>query len=143
VLVLSSTIPSGNTVPTGRKPLPASYEEMSWQSIAAKLNKAHASAIDIHSSGARISLAGAQDKTSLALFADGVPRLPKGAAPSTHILKPNIKRLAKVWHSAANETIIMKTAANCGLPTAEVFYEPLTQSCVVRRFDRVRQSVLP
>jgi len=56
---------------------------------------------------------------------------------STHILKPNIKRLAWAWHSAANETIVMRTAANCGLPTAEVFYEPHTESCVVRRFDRL------
>ncbi len=63
-----------------------------------------------------------------------------GTAPSTHILKPNIKRLSKVWHSAANETIIMQTASLCGLPAAEVFYEPLTQSCVVRRFDRATQD---
>ena len=30
----------------------------------------------------------------------------------------------------------MLAATHCGLQTAEVFYEPLTQSCVVRRFDR-------
>jgi serine/threonine-protein kinase HipA len=94
------------------------------------------SAIDIHEQGARISLAGAQDKTSLAIFDDGVPRLPKGTSPSTHILKPNIRRLAKVWHSAANEAIVMRAAALAGLPTAEVFYEPHTEACVVRRFDR-------
>jgi len=86
--------------------------------------------------GARISLAGAQDKASIAIFDDGVPRLPRGTAPATHILKPDIKRLSKVWHSAANEAIIMLTAAQCGLPTAEVFYERHTRACVVRRFDR-------
>jgi len=62
--------------------------------------------------------------------------LPKGTSPSTHILKPNIRRLAKVWHSAANEAIVTRAAALAGLPTAEVFYEPRTEACVVRRFDR-------
>jgi serine/threonine-protein kinase HipA len=123
-------------VPGGQQPEPASYEPTSWEAIAAILGKQSAAAIDIQAGDARISLAGAQDKTSIALFDDGLPRLPKGTSPSTHILKPNIKRLAKVWHSAANETIVMRTAAHCGLPTAEVFYEPHTESCVVRRFDR-------
>ena len=89
--------------------------------------------------GARISLAGAQDQTSIALFADGAPRLPRGTAPSTHILKPDIRRLNKVWHSAVNETIVMLAAARCGLPTADVFYEPHTRACLVRRFDRFMQ----
>ena len=118
------------------KPTASSYEQSSWEELATLLGKPSTAAIDIHSRDARISLAGAQDKTTLAIFEDGVPCLPNGTAPSTHILKPNIKRLDKVWHSAANEAIVMLTAANCGLPTAEVFYEPHTQSCVVRRFDR-------
>lgn len=124
-------------VPGGQRPAPAAYEATSWEAIAAMLSKKSAAAIDIRGSDARISLAGAQDKTSIAIFADGVPRLPRGTSPSTHILKPNIKRLAKVWHSAANETIVMRAAARCGLPAAEVFYEPHTESCVVRRFDRL------
>jgi serine/threonine-protein kinase HipA len=124
-------------VPGGEVPEPPAYEPTTWQAIGAALRKKAAAAIDLHGEGARISLAGAQDKTSLAIFDDGVPRLPQGASPSTHILKPNIKRLAKVWHSAANEAIVMRTAAHCGLPTAEVFYEPHTESCVVRRFDRM------
>lgn len=115
---------------------PARYEPTTWEAIAAVLAGPSAAAIDIQEPGARISLAGAQDKTTLAIFDDGLPRLPKGTSPSTHILKPNIRRLAKVWHSAANEAIVMRTAALAGLPTAEVFYEPRTEACVVRRFDR-------
>ncbi len=125
---------------SGQTPQAPRYEPSTWEAIAAVLRKTSAAAIDLRGQGARISLAGAQDKTSLAIFIDGVPRLPRGASPSTHILKPNIKRLAKVWHSAANETIVMRTAAHCGLPTAEVFYEPHTESCVVRRFDRTSRS---
>lgn len=123
-------------LPEGEKPAPPFYEATSWDAIAGLLGKNPAAAVNIHGSDARISLAGAQDKVSLAVFDDGVPRLPRGTAPSTHILKPDIRRLGKVWHSAVNETVLMRTAAHCGLPTAEVFYEPRTQACVVRRFDR-------
>ena len=124
-------------VPGGHTPQPSTYERTTWEAIAAVLKKKSASALDIQGRHARISLAGAQDKAAIAIFDDGLPRLPEGTSPSTHILKPDIKRLAKVWHSAANEAIVMSAAAKCGLPTAEVFYEPHTESCVVRRFDRV------
>lgn len=124
-------------VPGGQHPEPATYEVTTWEAMAAILGKKSGSAYDLQGSGARISLAGAQDKISIALLEDGLPRLPRGTSPSTHILKPDIKRLAKVWHSAANETIVMRAATHCGLPTAEVFYEPHTGSCVVRRFDRL------
>jgi serine/threonine-protein kinase HipA len=113
-----------------------SYTATSWQKIAETLGGKSAAAIDLNGADTRISLAGAQDKASIAIFSDGVPQLPQGSAPSTHILKPDIKRLEKIWESAANEAIVMTTAANCGLPTAEVFYEPNTHACVVKRFDR-------
>lgn len=120
----------------GQAPEAPRYEATTWEAIAAALAKRSAAAIDIHGEGARISLAGAQDKTSIALFDDGMPQLPKGTSPSTHILKPNIRRLAKVWHSAANEAIVMRAAALAGLPAAEVFYESRTEACIVRRADR-------
>lgn len=134
--VAGDTAGAFTIVPAGQPPAPPHYTATSWPAIAAVLARASASAIDLQGPGARISLAGAQDKAGLAIFDDGVPRLPGGTSPSTHILKPDIRRLAKVWHSAANETIVMRTAAHCGLPTAEVFYEPTTRACVVRRFDR-------
>lgn len=124
-------------LPAGQQPEAPAYERTTWTKLATLLNRKQVAALDLRAAGARISLAGAQDKASIAIFEDGVPLLPKGTAPSTHILKPDIKRLAKVWHSAANETIVMLTAGHCGLPTAEALYEPRTQSCVVRRFDRI------
>jgi serine/threonine-protein kinase HipA len=126
-------------VPGGQQPEPPAYAATTWKAIAAALGRRSAAAIDLQGGGARVSLAGAQDKISIAIFEDGLPCLPKGTSPSTHILKPDIRRLSKVWHSAANETIVMRAAAHCGLPTAEVFYEPHTQSCVVRRFDRCQR----
>ena len=80
-----------------------------------------------------------QRKASIALLDGPEPWLPQGAAPSTHILKPDIRRLPKVRDSAANEAIVMRAAHHCGLNVAPVFYEPTTRACIVERFDRVRQ----
>jgi serine/threonine-protein kinase HipA len=126
-------------LPAGERPQPPSYKPTSWEALGKLLSEKSAAAVDIKSKGVRVSLAGAQDKANIAIFEGvlgGRPQLPLGTSPSTHILKPDIRRLAKVWHSAANETLMMRTAALCGLPTASVFYEPLTQACVVERFDR-------
>lgn len=127
-------------LPAGQRPQAPSYRATTWADLHATLAKKSAAAIDIQGKGARISLAGAQDKASIAIFDDGVPRLPQGTSPSTHILKPDIQRLAKVWHSAANEALIMMAADRCGLPTAQGFYEPTTQSCLIKRFDRFMQA---
>lgn len=127
-------------LPAGKMPEPPTYESTTWQELDRALRKNPGAAVDIRSRGARISLAGTQDKASIAILGDGVPMLPRGTSPSTHILKPDIRRLSKVWESAANETIVMLTAARCGLPTADVFYEPQTASCVVTRFDRVARA---
>ena len=123
-------------LPDGQQPQPQSYQPTSWQDLATELKSKAAMAINLKSKGTRISLAGAQDKISLALFADGIPRLGEGTSPSTHIVKPDIKRMDGVWASAVNECLVMKVAAECGLSVASVFYEPVTRSCVVARFDR-------
>jgi serine/threonine-protein kinase HipA len=73
---------------------------------------------------------------SIALFEDSVPQLGAGTSPSTHILKPDIRRFDGIWSSALNETLIMQAASTCGLVAAPVFYEPTTRACVVERFDR-------
>lgn len=127
-------------LPCGTTPQPPAYEPTTWESLASTIRNQSAAAIQSQGELARISLAGAQDKASIALFDGKTPLLPKGSAPSTHILKPDIRRLAKVRESAANEAIIMRAAAHCGLPTARVFYEPLTRACVVERFDRLTRA---
>jgi len=124
----------------GRQPEAPEYEATSWERLAEIIRNQSAAAIQVEGGNARISLAGAQDKASIAFFDGKTPLLPKGSAPSTHILKPDIRRLAKVMESAANEAIIMRTAAHCGLNTARVFYEPQTRSCVVERFDRATRA---
>jgi serine/threonine-protein kinase HipA len=123
-------------LPHGQQPEAPEYEPTTWAALASTIKDKSAAAIQIQGENTRISLAGAQDKASIAIFDAKTPLLPKGSAPSTHIIKPDIRRLAKVRESAANEAIIMRTATHCGLDTAKVFYEPLTRSCIVERFDR-------
>ena len=72
-------------LPAGQIPQADTYKATSWKALAAILGTKSAAAIDIKGKGARISLAGAQDKTSIAIFGDGIPRLPMGTSPSTHI----------------------------------------------------------
>lgn len=125
-------------LPQGQSPQPEVYEPTTWAHLADTIRKKSAAAIQSQGDGTRISLAGAQDKAAIAIFDPDheTPLFPRGSAPSTHILKPNIQRLHRVRESAANEAIIMRTAALCGLRTAQVFYEPQTRACVVKRFDR-------
>ena len=108
--VAGDTVGAFVLLPEGQAPPPPHYEPTTWEAIAAALAKTSAAAIDLKGRGARISLAGAQDKASIAIFDDGQPQLPRGTAPSTHILKPNIRRLAKVRESAINETLVMLAA---------------------------------
>ncbi|MEO0047184.1 MAG: hypothetical protein RLZZ410_143 [Pseudomonadota bacterium] len=123
-------------IPSGTGIDALAYEKTSWEKLAEKIQRD-----GIHNAGglleaSRISIAGAQRKFSIALFNDDQVMLPLGVSPSTHIVKPEIIKFENIWRSALNEAIIMKTASYCGLKVAETFYEPLTASCVVKRFDR-------
>ena len=127
-------------LPQRQKPQAPVYEPTTWEALARTIKYKSAAAIQSQGGNARISLAGAQDKASIAIFDGKTPLLPKGSAPSTHILKPDIRRMARVRESAANEAITTRAAAHCGLRTANVFYEPLTRSCIVERFDRFTRA---
>ena len=124
-------------LPHGQEPGASGYERISWAKLGQILRGDQGvTAFDIKSKGARISLSGAQDKTLIYIDSTCAPGLPQGTSPSSHILKPSIRALPGVWESAANEAIVMRAAAKCRLPTAEVFFEPNTAACVVKRFDR-------
>ncbi|MBN8848756.1 MULTISPECIES: type II toxin-antitoxin system HipA family toxin [unclassified Sphingomonas] len=66
--------------------------------------------------GVSMSLAGAQDKLPVALRGDRLA-IPVNGAPSTHILKPDNRRLPD---SVQNEALCMVLARRIGLPTAPV-----------------------
>ena len=92
-------------LPLGEKPARHRYVPTTWATLAKGAAPGVVASAKDTSQSIRISLAGAQRKFSVALFADGAPRLPQGTSPSTHIVKPNITRIEGVWASAANEAI--------------------------------------
>jgi serine/threonine-protein kinase HipA len=86
--------------------------------------------------GVSMSLAGVQDKLPVYIGPDGRIGIPLDGTPSTHILKPDIKRLAG---SVTNEAFCMILAKLCDLDAAEVAIGRAGKRdyLLVRRYDRV------
>lgn len=84
----------------------------------------------------RLSLAGAQEKLSLAFF-ENQWYLPLNGAPSTHILKPT--REGNLSTLAQNEYDCMQLAKKCGLNAPESRLEKIAGKDVfiVQRYDRI------
>lgn len=87
----------------------------------------------------RMSLAGAQHKLAVVLQ-DGALFEPAGAAPSTHILKPDHPD-EDYLHSAINEWFTMRLAKRLGLDVPDVHrrYVP-SPIYLIDRFDRVPEG---
>ncbi len=88
----------------------------------------------------RISIAGAQDKTAF-LYWKGKWHTPHGTTATTHIVKPQIGRLADgidLTQSVENEYLCLRLAAALGLPTARTEITDFggERVLVVERFDR-------
>jgi serine/threonine-protein kinase HipA len=88
----------------------------------------------------RISIAGAQEKTAL-LFRDGRWFRPRGATPSTHILKLPLGQLPggiDLRTSVENEWLCAQILAAYGVPTAACHVAQFgrLKALVVERFDR-------
>jgi serine/threonine-protein kinase HipA len=91
--------------------------------------------------GVSMCLAGAQEKLALALI-DGQPAIPIGGAASTHILKPDSRRLPG---GVQNQALCMVLARRCGLSAAAVttgMAGPRSY-LLVQRFDRAIASGQP
>lgn len=86
--------------------------------------------------GARLSLAGAQDKLPVVVDGDRL-LLPLDDAPSTHILKFPNRDFANL---PANEVLMGLIASRLGLPVApaRLLKVQKTELCLVERYDRVR-----
>lgn len=94
--------------------------------------------------GIRISVAGAQAKTSLLLM-DGRWYLPRGPTPSTHLLKPPIGRTGAgvdLSNSVENEFLCLELVRALGVPAAVARINDFdgTKALVVERFDRERTA---
>ncbi|MDR0459776.1 MAG: HipA domain-containing protein [Coriobacteriales bacterium] len=87
----------------------------------------------------RLSLAGAQAKMGLYHNGDDPATgwfLPKGSAPSTHIIKASDGTFP---HLIINEALCLATARNLGFDTTEFFFVPVDKTeplLAVKRFDR-------
>jgi serine/threonine-protein kinase HipA len=136
-------------VPEGEMPQAPVYQPLTWEQVRVLVHDdgAQSKERDAIERAAqdlprpRMSMSGAQFKVLLYLDEGGNPARPMGNAPSTHILKPDIQRPdIKAFASSVNESIVMRAAASCGLPTAGVSYQAVAQACLVERYDRVRQG---
>lgn len=85
--------------------------------------------------GVSMSLAGAQEKLAVVVLADGKIAIPINGAASTHILKPDIKRLKG---SVQNEAFCLTLARLIGLDTANVTTGVAGERSylLVERYDR-------
>ena len=90
----------------------------------------------------RLSLAGAQDKIAVVQDADGEIRLPASGELTTHILKPESRRLAGLRDM---EALGMRLAAAIGLPVAAASLRTVAAKKVllVERYDRVSAPGAP
>jgi serine/threonine-protein kinase HipA len=89
----------------------------------------------------RISVAGAQDKTAL-LYHEGRWIAPSGTTPTTHILKPQIGKLAyggDMSESVENEYLCLKLMEGFGLRAAQTEMKifGVQKALVIERFDRL------
>lgn len=90
------------------------------------------------SPGLRLSLAGAQDKLLFHLDGD-TPYLCEGGAPSTVILKPDIRDLHNaVEFSGLNELLSAHLARQCGINAVEAFW--YAGAYAARRYDRIKNN---
>jgi serine/threonine-protein kinase HipA len=88
--------------------------------------------------GMRFSLAGAQEKLVIHLE-DGAAYLCEGGAPSTVILKPDIRDpMAAIELSALNELLSMALASRAGIAVPRSFW--FASAFAVERYDRERQG---
>jgi serine/threonine-protein kinase HipA len=88
--------------------------------------------------GIRLSLAGSQDKLAVRLD-DGKISIPRGSAPSSHVLKPAIDTYEGI---VFNEAFCMQLARACGLNAAPVEAGQVDDIdyLLAERYDRVRDG---
>lgn len=112
------------------------YRELSDDELTAILKELPTRPLLAGEKGIRLSLAGAQDKLAVCLQGSTIS-LPLGAAPSTHILKPNVERFEGV---VFDEAFCMQLAAAAGLPAAPVEIRRVgdLDFLLVERYDRLR-----
>lgn len=122
--------------PHGEKLRPnEGYEALADERLAELLAGMATRPLLVIDDGLRLSLAGAQNK--LPLHYDGKQlSLPRGSAPSSHILKPGARAFG---HMPANEHFCMRLADALGLPVPTSLIRRKPESLyLIERYDRAR-----
>lgn len=136
-------------LPVGQIPQAPHYQALSWSQVDQLMHGGKLKDNELEKrrkdeeegTNSRLTLSGAQYKLLISLDENGSPLLPFGSSPTTHILKPDIVRNdIRIFSSAVNETMVMRAAKLCGLPTADVSYQPEVKACLVKRYDRIQQA---
>ena len=120
-------------VPAGRQVLWLTAAEVE---VRVRTLRADDSAWRLDGEEAQFTLAGAQAKTAL-LLEDGRWGIPRGATPTTHILKPPIRRFPG---HCENEHLCLQLARALDIPAARSLVSRFEQetAIVVERYDRIR-----
>ena len=120
---------------------PRGYEPAPWREpapvaeIAAEIGRLKLAQGSTRTRGARLSLAGAQEKFALSRDEAGRWYFPMDGYPSSHIVKPEGARFPGI---AGNEHTCMELARRSGLEAAETEVGTFGEhkALVVKRFDR-------
>ena len=113
------------------------YEPLSCETVGAAFREGAEGVAQLQEE-AKLSLAGAQSKMGLYLEReDGVARyaLPRGSAPSTHIVKASSRRFEQL---SENEHFCLRLAESVGLEVPDSFIYVIEEQplFVIERFDR-------
>ncbi len=134
-----SIVPSGQATPKSPGRLPEDYEPLDGASLEEAV-RAVAAGRAPGRDGMRFSLAGVQRKLALAREG-GRFLVPRGGAPSTHILKFGEDREPGI---VANELLCLRVFRALGLPAAEAEAVEIAgvRALLVTRFDRFREGAV-
>jgi serine/threonine-protein kinase HipA len=114
------------------------YRELSGGELATILRELPRRPLMAGEDGIRLSLAGVQDKIAVRLDGDTIS-IPRGSAPSSHVLKPAIHTYEGVVY---NEAFCMSLAHACDLSVAPVAIGHVEDIdyLFVERYDRIRDE---
>lgn len=114
------------------------YRELADNELAKILRELPRRPLMAGQDGIRLSLAGAQDKIAVRLDAEKIS-IPRGSAPSSHVLKPAIDTYEGV---VFNEAFCMALASACGLHAAPITIGKVADIdyLLVERYDRIRDT---
>ena len=131
-------LPEGEEIPDDHNDDDNRYRVLADEEFARILRELPRRPLMAGEDGIRLSLAGAQDKIAVRIDVDRIS-IPRGSAPSSHILKPAIATYEGV---VFNEAFCMTLANDCDLNTAPIAIGRIEDIdyLLAERYDRIRDE---